>query len=475
MPHKKQHINIRNLLITGGTSIKAAMRTIDRFGGYGIVFVVSTQKKLIGVVSDGDIRRALSKGFELKTSVQEIMTRDFTYVIDTWSKEKIGTVLKSKTALAKGPFVKVPVIDANHRPVDMLFVLNGSILSFNAALNSHTVAMRQIKKILVVGGAGYIGSVLTRLLLSAGYSVVVLDSFLYGHDSLRDVMKHKKLKVIRGDTRHTEDIVAALQGVHAVAHLAELVGDPACAVDPKTTQQINYFATRQLASICKFFQINRFIYFSSCSVYGASSKHSSCNEESTLNPVSLYAKVKVASEHALLEMEDSNFSPTIFRLATVFGASFRPRFDLVVNILSAKAVVEHTIPILGGSQWRPHVHVEDVGRAVLLALEAPLSKVGGQIFNVGSNALNYTIKDIGAIVRATIPEAVIDMKKGDGDMRNYRADFSKIASVLTFRPEKTIQDGVREIQSLITSGKVKDYTQSQYSNIKFLEKKLKTL
>ena len=282
-------------------------------------------------------------------------------------------------------------------------------------------------------------------------------------------MEHPSLEIIRGDTRHIETLTRCLDDVDAVVHLAELVGDPACALNPILTQETNYFATLLIASICKYYQINRFIYLSSCSVYGDSGEEGRLIEESALNPMSLYAKMKISSENTLRELTDDNFMPTILRLSTVYGHSHRPRFDLVVNTLTAKALKDGKITIFGGNQWRPNVHVADVAKAIILVLEASLDKVGKQIFNVGSDEQNYTILEIGKLINEEVPSASLIVEDKVSDRRNYRVSFKKIRETLNFKPDNSLKDGIREIIAALNTGKVEHYQHPKYHNIKFLE------
>ena len=459
----------QQMLVPAGATIKEAMRAIDH-SGYSTALVVDPTKRLLGLVSDGDIRRAILSGADISDSIQTMMTKQPITIRDHWTDAEVLNFLKQQKLATTGAIIKIPVVDARGRVRDLGFASPEGFSYLLRSSRSSAAYLRPVRRVLVVGGAGFIGSVLVRLLLDQGYAVSVLDSFLYGAEPLKAIQHQKRLTVFTGDTQHIEDVTNALQGADAVVHLAELVGDPACAFDPQTSQQINYLATQQLAALCRHFQINRLIYMSSCSVYGVS-KNSGCVETSPLAPVSLYAKMKVGAERVLLSMQDDNFAPTILRLATVYGASPRPRFDLVVNLLTAKALIEKEIPIFGGSQWRPHVHVADVARAIVTVLEAPLAHVKGEIFNVGSNDQNQTILTIGRNIKKHVPAAALKIKKTHTDRRDYRVDFSKIRRRLGFRAAKTIDDGIKEIIQLLQSGAVKDYRHKRYSNIQTISQK----
>jgi len=325
---------------------------------------------------------------------------------------------------------------------------------------------RTIRHVLVIGGAGYIGSVLVRKLLDRGYSVTVLDALLYGDESVRDLYGRPGFELIHDDMRNVEAVVRAMQYADAVVHLGALVGDPACALNEKLTLEINLAATRMIAEAARGFGIQRFIFASTCSVYGASDQL--LDERSALNPVSLYARTKIDSERVLLDLNDDRFAPVILRFATVYGLSPRPRFDLVINLLTARAVCDRRITIFGGDQWRPFIHVDDAAEAILKCLEAPLHVVKGQIFNAGSDDQNYQIAQLGDLIKELIPDVEVIRQGEDADRRNYRVSFEKIRKHLGFTPRRTVADGVLEIKSAIEAGRIRDYRDARYSNYKTL-------
>ncbi len=324
-----------------------------------------------------------------------------------------------------------------------------------------------IRRVLVIGGAGYIGSILCRDLLARGYSVRVLDALLYGQESIDGLAGHPRFELMRGDSRDIAAVVAAMLDVDAVVHLGELVGDPACALNERLTLEINLAATRMLAEVAWGYGIKRFVYASSCSVYGAAAEDEIVDESSPLNPVSLYARAKVGCERALAELGD-DFNPVILRLSTVFGLSYRPRFDLVVNLLTAQAVSGSDITVFGGTQYRPFVHVTDVARAILRCLEAPLARVKGQTFNVGSDAQNYTLRDVGKLISGLVPEAERVRYDPGEDRRNYRVSFAKIHRELGFECQIGLEDGIRDLAHALRSGAIGDYTSARFSNHKTL-------
>src|SRR5580704_3466574 len=260
-------------------------------------------------------------------------------------------------------------------------------------------------KVLVIGGAGYVGSALVEKLLNCGFRVSVLDAMHYGDEPLSRVAGHPNLTLIRQDFRHIEALTRAMSGVGSVIHLGGLVGDPACAVDPELTIDVNVTATKLVGEIAKARGVRRFIFASSCSVYGACDDV--VDEDSHFNPQSLYARSKVASEVVLRALNCGDFAVTCLRFATIYGSSGRTRFDLVVNLLCAKAVREDVITVYGADQWRPFVHVDDVARAIVMTLQAPIEVVAGEAFNVGSDAQNYTLGDAAELIKRQVPQAAI--------------------------------------------------------------------
>lgn len=326
-----------------------------------------------------------------------------------------------------------------------------------------------IRNVLVIGGAGYIGSVLVRKLLDRGYYVTVLDALLYGDEGIRDLYGRPQFELIHGDLRDVEAVVRAMQYADAVVHLGAIVGDPACALDEKLTLEINLAATRLIAEVARGLGVQRFIFASTCSVYGASDQL--LDERSALNPISLYARTKMDSERVLMALNDDRFAPIILRFATVYGLSPRPRFDLVINLLAASAVCEKRITIFGGDQWRPFIHVDDAAEAILKCLEAPLYAVKGQIFNVGSDDQNYQIAQLGDIIKELIPDVEVIRQGEDVDKRNYRVSFAKIRRHLGFIPRHTVVDGILEIKTAIEDGRIRDYRDARYSNYKTVSEK----
>ncbi len=321
--------------------------------------------------------------------------------------------------------------------------------------------------VLVVGGGGYIGSALLTRLLAKGYKVRLLDLLIFGEEPIREALAHPNLELIRGDFRRVDCVVKAAQGVDTVVHLGAIVGDPACEVDQRLTIDTNLVAAQMVAEVSKAAGARRFVFASTCSVYGAAD--GLLSEESELNPVSLYARTKIACEEALTQMQDDQMSVVILRFGTIYGFSGRTRFDLVVNLLTAKAVIDGEITVFGGDQWRPFLHVDDASAAVLAAVEAPGDRIAPQVFNVGSDEQNMTITQLGEMIGAMVPSAKVVHLGSDGDMRDYRVDFSRIQRYLEFRPAWTLEMGIQQVIEAITSGRVADYTDPIHSNVKVLQ------
>lgn len=323
-----------------------------------------------------------------------------------------------------------------------------------------------VRKVLLVGGGGYIGSALIPKLVEKGFTVRVLDRMIYGMSPVEPFLASGKVELVREDFRQIDHVVRAVQGMDAVVHLGALVGDPACDLDEELTIEINLMATRMIAEVAKGCGVSRFVFASTCSVYGASDEM--LDENSKLNPVSLYARTKIACETLLQRMANDTFAPVLLRFGTIYGFSGRTRFDLVINLLTAKACREKTITLFGGDQWRPFLHVEDAALGVLKALEAPLDVVRGQIFNVGSNEQNFTLEQAGRIIAERVEGAqVVEMGTSE-DRRNYRVNFSKIQRTLGFEPAWTLEAGVDQVKEAVLSGRVVDYQSSEYSNVKSL-------
>ena len=343
-------------------------------------------------------------------------------------------------------------------------LLLGLPYSNRAALN--TLAVTRHGPVLVIGGAGYIGSLTVERLLQKGHRVRVLDRLMYGSQSLAAFQSSPNFELLEGDVTDIARLAEGMRHASAVIHLAGLVGDPACAVDPEFTRHQNIIATRMAKEVAQSLGIHRFIFASSCSVYGASDHE--MREGDDLNPVSLYAQTKIDSERELLFSVRDDFFVTILRFATVFGHSSRPRFDLVANLFAAQAMSSGVITVIGPDQWRPFIHVRDLAKAIVMVLEARPDAVQSQIFNVGDTRLNMTIGQLGELVRGAAcgyRDVRVQVTDGQGDPRNYRVSFEKIRSVLEFRADTSLEEGVREMIEALQAGAYGDFRNPIYSNV----------
>ncbi len=348
----------------------------------------------------------------------------------------------------------------------LLASIGGSRFAKHLFLRAYYVepkhAPKKVDHVLVVGGAGYLGSALVPLLLDRGYRVRVLDSLLFGESSLNPVRDNSNFELISGDVRDIQAVVHAMKGCDAVIHLAAIVGDPACEENPQLAAEINRAATRMLIDVSRGHGIQRFLLASTCSVYGAS--EFLMDEHAGVAPISLYAQTKVDSEQLLLEAESANFHPTILRLATLFGISPRPRFDLVVNLLTARAVRKGKITIFNGEQWRPFMHVYDAARAFLACLEANnVDAVSGEIFNAGSYGLNHRLSEVAEEIAKIVPTVEVEQVENE-DRRNYRVSFDKIHTRLGFACERSLEHGIREITKMVRASEINDFSTEMFNN-----------
>ena len=320
-------------------------------------------------------------------------------------------------------------------------------------------------RVIVTGGAGYFGSHVTRRLLSSGYRVGVLDALLFGN-GLNDFNGVANLEVVRGDTRSIADLSRLLRGVDCEIHLAAIVGDAACSVDPDVTWTTNLEATKLIVDACRHYGVKRLIFASTCSVYGASDDLL-LNEGSLCRPLSLYAQTRLESERICLDAASPDLVVTCLRMATLFGLSPRMRFDLVVNIMTARGNAERVVTVFGGEQWRPLVHVADAADAFVAALEAPEEIANAQIFNVGSNEQNLQILEVGRRVAAVCGARVQLQAPSLEDRRNYRVSFDKIARLLSFEARRTIESGAAEIVQHLSVHPEMDYLHDRHHNHRF--------
>jgi nucleoside-diphosphate-sugar epimerase len=328
-----------------------------------------------------------------------------------------------------------------------------------------------MKRILVTGGAGYKGCVLVPKLLNAGYSVIVYDLMLFGSKGLS---RHPNLDLVEADVRDTERYAEAVRGCDSVIHMACISNDPSFELDPQLSKSINYDCFEPLVLASKAAGVGRFVYVSSSSVYGVSDSPD-VTEEHPLVPLTDYNKYKGMCEPLLLRHASSTFVPVIMRPATVCGYSPRMRFDLTVNILTNHAVNRGLITVFGGTQSRPNIHIDDVTDLYVKMLEYPDELIASEIFNAGYE--NHTVAQLAEMVKSVVerqfPEkAPIPIKTtATDDNRSYHVSSKKIAAKLGYRPERTIEDAVRDLCCAFKSGKFQDsLTNEEYVNVKVVKK-----
>jgi nucleoside-diphosphate-sugar epimerase len=325
----------------------------------------------------------------------------------------------------------------------------------------------KIKTVLVTGGAGYVGAILTPLLLKEGYRVRVLDLFIYGEQVLESSKNNANLEMIKGDIRDTALLKKSLAGCDAVIHLACISNDPSFELDPSLARTINYDAFIPLVDIAKDSGVSRFIYASSSSVYGVR-EELNVTEELELKPLTDYSKYKAMCEDELLKRKAPGFTVLTLRPATVCGYSPRLRLDLSVNILTSHAINKRKITVFGGNQLRPNFHVRDCAELYVKCLELPEAKIDGKIFNAGYQ--NLTIMRIAELVQEIIGKNVSIETTPTNDNRSYHISSEKIKKELGYEPRYSIEDAVKELKEAFETGKVKDpLTNSLYYNIKRMQ------
>jgi len=311
-----------------------------------------------------------------------------------------------------------------------------------------------MKNILVTGGAGYIGSIISELLLADGYNVTCIDRFYFGYDSIQSFSSNDKYNYIQKDIRTLDE--DDFKNINIVIDLAGISNDPACDLDENLTEEINHKGTLNVATKAKSAGVNKYIMASSCSIYGASDGKP-LNEKSGKRPVSLYAKSKIDSEKDIIELASKDYSVTFLRLSTVFGLSYRMRFDLIINIMTMYAYTKNKILVLGGGkQWRPLVHVKDVARAFQLVVQSKNELINGEAFNVGSNDQNFQVWQVANIIKNTLPREIeIDLVPDDPDKRNYNVSFDKINKQLGYKTKYSIEYGINEVYDALLKGKIR--------------------
>ena len=330
--------------------------------------------------------------------------------------------------------------------------------------------MNELKSILVTGGAGYIGSVLTHKLVELGYNVRIIDSLIYGKDGISDLISKNSVELIEKDIRDEKTLNEAVKDIDCIIHLAAIVGDPFCKKIPVAAKQINEDATKKLVNISKKQGVKRFIFASTCSNYGSAS--TIVDENSPIQPLSLYSKTKVNSENFILNTKNSSFEPCILRFATAHGLSPRMRFDLLLQEFLRDAILDKKIRIYGPNFWRPLSHVDDISNACITTIKSSKNLISGQVYNVGNTSENYTKKMLAEIIQEFVPSTEIEITGSKTDLRTYKVSFDKIKSNLKFISKKTIRNSIQDILSKIEKGNL-DPRASEFSNMSKLTERVK--
>ena len=340
--------------------------------------------------------------------------------------------------------------------------------------------MKTKHHVLITGGAGYIGSLLTSELLRANYRVTVVDNLLFGGESLLGFLHHPNFHFVKADITEPhkiKDVVrdhAASENwptPDAVVHLAAIVGFPACqAVGKQVAWKYNVEATKMVFEQASALGAERFVFASTYSNYGQSPDGKPVTEESPLTPQSLYAETKIAAEEYLLEQKNSTCAPLLFRFATLYGISPRTRFDLIINQFVFDAFTKRQLLIYQRGYSRSFIHVRDTVRGIILGLEAPDAAIHGQIYNLGTEKGNYTKDKIVELVLRRMPETEVEYKDltFGGDMRDITVSFTKIRRELGFEATLDVDDGIAEVISALKTGLIHDPFSEHYRNARFI-------
>lgn len=447
-----------DIIISNELSLKEAIKSIE-YSDFSIALLVDNTNGYYSQISITKLRRFILSGIDMNSRLKDIVFEDklFIYNSDLKNKKYLVSLIKN---FELQNIEYISIINSKNKIINVLHI--NEIMDENTQLSTKNNYKVNVKNVLVIGGAGYLGNAVVRKIIDSGRNVRVLDNFIYGDQALSDLRNNPKLQVIEGDIRNIETVVSCLEDMDAVILLAAIVGDPASKARPIQTIETNLLAAQSLAFACKTQCISRFIYASTCSVYGKGDEI--LDEQSSLNPISLYARTKIASEKSILEMSNSNFEPTILRMATLYGYSKRMRFDLVVNTMTMKAFTDKKIQVFGGEQWRPLLHVDDAADVYFKCIDKPLDKVGNQIFNVGSEEQNYQIKDISKIIGSTIKNITIETLKSEIDNRDYKVSFQKIKNILQFVPQNNIDQSCKKIYKSLQKGEFKNPEAKIYYN-----------
>jgi nucleoside-diphosphate-sugar epimerase len=325
--------------------------------------------------------------------------------------------------------------------------------------NKPNMGNKETSRVLLIGGAGYVGAVASRQFLAAGYKVRVLDPLLYQTGpAISDLMENPDFDFVKGSFGEDPTLRLALRDVDHVVLLAAMVGDPICKKYPELAMNVNLHYPKALWGVMKEFPIKKFIFTSTCSNYGLRDTDEPAKETDALNPQSLYAETKIAFEqHILGHLNDVTFSPTILRISTAFGISARMRFDLTISEFSRELALGKSLLVYDEHTWRPYCHVSDISTVIQKVMEAPEELVRGEVFNTGGDQNNYTKKMIADLVLKHLPQGEVAYKAGGVDPRNYRVSFEKVKRVLGFEPAFTAEDSIVRVIEAVKLGLFDDY------------------
>ena len=439
---------------------KKIIDVLELFETFGInlAIVVNKSSKFLGIVTASDIRRAFIKGYNKYSNIKKIVNYKPLFLKGEIDENQLSNVISSSKFNDINPPL-IPLIDKNNIPYN---ILNKEDLNLPIISKNKKIGIKP--NILLIGGAGYIGTNLAKKFLDLGYRVTIFDKFIYlSKRKIKLKLKNKNLNLVKGDTRSIDKTFEVVKKNDVIIHLAELVGDPLCEKRPSKTYSINYLASMTISNICKNLGISKFIYVSSCSVYGARKDEKFSSENSEINPLSVYAKLKALSEKTIIRNLGEYCRPCILRLGTVFGGSIRPRYDLVLNIFSGLIANNKKITINGGEQWRPFVHIDDVCDVIIKIIKLDKNKTDGQIFNIAS--YNFKISQIGRLIKKIYPKIKIENIKGSSDKRNYKVSSNKAKRILNFKPKVSIEKGIKDLVSFTKKNKIKNIKQKKYLNI----------
>ena len=311
-----------------------------------------------------------------------------------------------------------------------------------------------IQTLFIAGAGGYLGPKMIEFFLAKGHRIIALDRFFFGN-TLDDLIKNKNITVIKEDIRSINK--SYFKDVDTIINLASISNDPASELNPEITRAINYEGALRLAKIAKEMKVKKYIFASSCSVFGKG--RGTVSEVSPTSPISEYAKSKINAEKDLISLADNTYSVTILRMATLYGLSKkRMRFDLIVNLMTLHAWKNKKIFIMGGGkQWRPLVHIDDCVDAFdIIHNEKIIEKINREIFNIGSNDQNYQVFQVANFFKKHFPDIEIEVAPDDPDKRSYRVSFDKAKKILGFKPKKSIDDGIKEIRDSLEKGEITD-------------------